>query len=413
MDSHRPAARCYHRVVREVAGHQREIGVGILLVVAVVVVPGLLTAGCYYPEPAFKPPMSSDGTDAGAGSGAGSAGSDADACFGKDPFRVCLAAAPTRPLMISELRPIDTAVQSNCVATVPAGSFGCVLAGTTITVAATLRAFGSRSLVLIASETIEITETGLVDVGSHRGATHELGAGADPQDPQACAPGQLPDRGGGAGGSFVGRGGKGGASDLFPDERGGTPGAARNAIAQLRGGCAGQAGAGTNGARPPGGHGGGAVLLIAVKGISVAEGGAINAAGEGGAGGFASPTSAGGGGGGAGGMIVLDAQDITSSGLILASSGGGGGGGSTDSPGAPGADPSTPDPAVGGAEGQTDGGRGGNGSTSGTTAGGGDGANGGTLTGGGHGGGGGGGTGIVKAPDGANLGLHVSPTRTP
>ncbi|HMG24521.1 MAG TPA: hypothetical protein VK607_24460, partial [Kofleriaceae bacterium] len=165
MDSHR-SARCYHRIVQEVAGDQRRIGVGVL-VLAVVLVPGLLTAGCYYSSSTFTPPMSCDpgnpvcppgttcsaegscessgGSDDGAGSGTGGAGSDAAVCFGTAPFRVCLAAAPTQPLSISQrtIDTDDTADPSNCAPTV-SGSFGCVLAGTTITVEATLRAFGSR-----------------------------------------------------------------------------------------------------------------------------------------------------------------------------------------------------------------------------------------------------------------------------
>lgn len=419
MDSHRPA-RCYHRIVQEVAGHQRQIGGGVL-VLAVVLVPGLLTAGCYYPSPTFTPPMSCDpgnpvcppGTtcsaqgfcesSGGDGSGTGSAGADAAVCFGTEPFRVCLAAAPSQPLSISGPgMTIDTT--ANCVATVPTGSFGCVLAGTTITVEATLRASGSRPLVLIASDSITILGTGVVDVGSHRGATSELGAGA-----MDCANGQTPDRrGGGAGGSFLGLGGTGGPS---VSASGGTPGPVTDAN-KLRGGCAGQNTPGPTAPNPVrGGHGGGAVLLIAGQSISVD--GAINAAGEGGEGG---PPDVGGGGGGSGGMIVLDAPTITGNGLILASGGGGGGGSSTDAiathSGKPGADPSGVSAAAGGTGGPNGGGSGGNGSSAGTAKG----DNGlkgiSDANGDGRGGGGGGGAGIVKAP--AALGsLQVSPTPTP
>jgi hypothetical protein len=406
MDSHRPA-RCYPRVVREVDGHQRKIGV-LVLVLAAVLVPGLLTAGCYYPASTFTPPMPGDGTDAGADSDGGNTGPDAAVCFGT-AFRVCLLAAPTLPLSISQPKPIDTSDLSMCVATAPTGSFGCVLAGTTITVEATLRATGSRPLILIASESITIKGSGVIDVGSHRGATPELGAGADPS--QDCPPGQPPKfhGGGGAGGSFLGLGGTGGPS---VSAAGGTPGPPVTEPNQLRGGCAGQ---GTPGPTTPtpvqGGHGGGAVLLIAGQLISVD--GAINAAGGGGEGG---PPDAGGGGGGSGGMIVLDAPTITGNGLILASGGGGGGGSSTDATathsGKPGADPSGVSAAAGGTGGPNGGGRGGNGSSAGTAKGD-NGLNGvSDANGAGRGGGGGGGAGIVKAP--VALGsLQVSPAPRP
>jgi hypothetical protein len=431
MDSRSPA-RCYHRVVSEVAGTQREIGV-LILVLAVVLVPGLLTTGCYYASPTFTSPMSCDpvspvcppgttcsaqglcessgGTDGDTGSGSGSAGSGAVTCFGTAPFQVCLA-APTQPLNILRLQTIDTADPSRCAVTVPKGSFGCVLAATTITVGATLRAYGPRPLVLIASDTITITQTGSIDVGSHRGtaAGQELGAGADPHD---CTPGQPPMAGGGgAGGSFVGRGGKGGDSQLFSAWVGGMSGLpVAGDVNQLRGGCAGQNGGSSS--NTPGGHGGGAVLLIASRAIGLANGGAINAAGEGGEGGLSFPSAAG-GGGGSGGMIVLDAPTIESNGLILASGGGGGGGGSSNSSGIRGADPSAVLPAAGGEGGQADGGqidggRGGNGSTSVAKAEGGDALPGGTRIGASHGGGGGGGTGIVKALGAASLGSQVSP----
>jgi hypothetical protein len=412
--SRRPT-HCYHRIVQEVAGNQRQIGVGVL-VLAAVLVPGLLTAGCYYAAPTFTPPMSGSGTDASADSGPDSAGSDADTCFGTAPFRVCLAAAPTQSLNISLSGTIDTdtADTSKCLDTEPRGSFGCVLAATTITVGATLRAYGSRPLVLIASDTIKITPAGSVDVGSHRGTTgaQELGAGADAN----CTSSQLPvNGGGGAGGSFAGHGGKGGGSLQFPLWTGGMPGpSVAGEINQLRGGCAGQNGGSdsSTGTRARGGHGGGAVLLIAGRAIELDGGSVINAAGEGGEGGLSVPRG-GGGGGGSGGMIVLDAPTITSSGLILASGGGGGGGGSSNSAGTLGADPSAAGPAAGGgggmAGGGTDGGGGGKGSTSVAKPVGDDGADGGTLNGGGAGGGGGGGNGIVKAPGAASLGSQVSP----
>ena len=92
---------------------------------------------------------------------------DAQTCFGTGLVKICLAAAPTQPLVISNLTTIDTTTSPMCVATVSGGANYCVLAGTTITIDAKLRATGSRPLVLIASDSI--TTGAVIDVGSHRG----------------------------------------------------------------------------------------------------------------------------------------------------------------------------------------------------------------------------------------------------
>src|SRR5262245_31751381 len=136
-------------------------------------------------------------------------------CFGSDLVRTCLVSAPTQPFTISQPTTIDTQSGSLvCAATDSSGAAYCVLAGTSIAIPATLRAAGTRPLVLIASDSITIASGGTVDVGSHRGATSEAGAGADPAGCPAGAPPPLPNTtsGGGAGGSFTGLGGNGGAS---------------------------------------------------------------------------------------------------------------------------------------------------------------------------------------------------------
>src|ERR1043165_3744263 len=168
MDSHRPD-RCYHRIVSELDDRQRKISV--LVVALFVVVPDLFSAGCYYSANTF-PPMSGDGTDSGTDGGDGS-GPDTDPnnCFGTPPFNVCFdpafTQALTQPLSIPD-QPINTSNDTRCVLMTVAGTESCVLAGKTITVetTATLRATGSRPLVLIAVDTIMIS--GTVDVGSHR-----------------------------------------------------------------------------------------------------------------------------------------------------------------------------------------------------------------------------------------------------
>jgi hypothetical protein len=287
-----------------------------------------------------------------------------DVCFGTAPFTICLAAAPTDPLTISNTTTIDTTNSPLCAQTLSGGSNYCVIAATSISIDATLRATGPTPLVLLARDTI--TANAMIDVGSHRGAIPEAGAGADPV---TCDTGTAPTTtnetsGGGAGGSFLGLGGAGGTS-VFGDA-GGTPGPAASAISELRGGCPGQDGQGSTPGL--GGHGGGAVYLIAGSTITII--GHVNAAGEGGGGGIncdVFPISAG-GGGGAGGMIGFDAPTVVGSGLILANGGGGGGGCERSFAGEPGADPTAITAAIGGLGGRGNGGAGGNGSA-GTAAG--------------------------------------------
>ncbi|HEY0987122.1 MAG TPA: hypothetical protein VGD80_08725 [Kofleriaceae bacterium] len=345
---------------------------------------------------------------------------DAPPCFGSGFLTICLQNAPSGPLPISNPRTVDTSnlSASMCEPLTSGGDF-CVLAGTDITISAKLRGIGVRPLVLVASGSITTTAAGLIDVGSHRilpAGTTESGAGADPA--AFCTAGTLPGTtAGGAGGSFLGVGGNGGSGG-----NGGAGGIAAprvTTVTALRGGCAGQNGQGGAGEFGLAGRGGGAVYLIA--GVRIDIQGGINAAGEGGGGGIAN--SGGAGGGGSGGMIGFDAPSITATSLLLASGGGGGGG--AGSGGTPGSDVSggnAPDPTVTAAAAggmgfvgnNTFGGNGGNGSVATTTAPGEVGRAG--DTGGqnkGGGGGGGGGTGLIKAPDTANLGSNLSPPRSP
>lgn len=326
------------------------------------------------------------------------------ACFGTALLHLCLASPPTQPFMINSFTLIDTASTTACAPLVSGGDY-CVIAATTMTIGGTLRATGRRPLVLIASDSI--TATALIDVGSHRAATPEVGAGAEPP---GCAVGTLPitiagTNGGGAGGSFIRAGGRGGDGTGAAGS-GGTAGAAvaANRVASLRGGCAGQPGDGI--AKTPGGHGGGAVFLIAGNAIAVSGSGGINASGEGGGG--AVPMARGGGGGGSGGMIGFDAPMVTATGSIIANGGGGGEASSDTNLGNPGADPSSVRAAPGGTGGNTNGGDGGIGAGAPTSSAG-AGGGGGGVTDLGGGGGGGGGIGLVLAPATATLGTQVSP----
>jgi hypothetical protein len=316
------------------------------------------------------------------------------ACFGRAPFTICLPAAPTTLLSIAAptTTTINTDTSPMCAPVVTGGNV-CVLAGSVITLKSKLRATGRRPLVLIAN--LAIVTNGVIDVGSRRHDSVETGAGADPA---SCATaGDVPPghAAGGAGGSHLGRGGAGGGD--FSGELGGVSGEPVSGTT-LRGGCPGQA----SETGRLGGHGGGAVMLIAVNSIRIESD--INAAGQGGDGGV--NFTDGGGGGGAGGMIVLEAPTVIVTGMLLANGGGGGTGGDD---GAGGADPFDVTAALGGGSSGT-GGAGGDGAA-GVVAG--SGADGlrpvGRNNVGAGGGGGGGGAGVILAPANATLGTQVSP----
>lgn len=332
-------------------------------------------------------------------------------CFGSFQ-RICLANAPTAPWANETSTALDTTNSTLCAQTISGADKYCVIAATTITFDVALRATGTRPLVLLASDSIIVSRV-VVDVGSHRGARFETGAGADPQE---CVSGLPPGTGGGtgaggAGGSFVSLGGMGGRGGSAGTS--GLPGAMISTVANLRGGCPGQEGQGNS--ESVSGHGGGAVLLIAGNKIQVVQG-AINAAGEGGRGGDGS--GAGGGGGGSGGMIVLDAPTIELDGKFLATGGGGGEGGGplVGASGGDGLDPVTTDAAAGGSRNTQEGGDGGNGAaTPDIPAGSGLFGLAVTSSPGGGGGGGGGGVGLIKIPATATAGVNIqiAPPATP
>ena len=323
--------------------------------------------------------------DGGTGDGPRPDAADGSLCFGEIE-RICLDALPSGPFMVGGglTAPINTDTSTFCKAPAVGSSVSaaCVIAGTSVLIDGTLRATGSRPLVIVSTSSLTINGTGLVDVSS-RGWI-ERGAGVR----LTCAVGTPPlPTGGGAGGSFGALGGPGGAGSLGV---GGTATPATGLVG-LAGGCPGtDGGATTPGDAGAGGFGGGTVDLIAVIGVTI--NGRVNASGGGGNGG--QDSAGGGGGGGAGGAIVLDAPAVTlnGSGAMFAQGGGGGEGAGDAGAGQRGQDPSTPGTAATGGNGLEPGG--GDGGAGGVTAAGDAG-----LEDNDSGGGGGGGAGHIRCTD--------------
>lgn len=306
--------------------------------------------------------------------------------------KVCVD-PPSNRLQLATQK-IDTTSSPMCAAYNGTTLSLCVVSAQSIELAegATLTVSGNRPLVLLSTSTITID--GTIDAASHRTRDRDvLGPGADmgPCGVNAKESTQGFQGGGGYGGSFGGPGGNGGNA---PSAFGGIAAPAPN-IVTLSGGCRGGNGADNifDMGRGTGGHGGGAVLLLAPQTITVGDKATINASGEGGQGGRGqfSSQGAGGGGGGAGGMIAFDATTVTIDGKCFAN-GGGGGEGSERSSGRDGGESTAPDnkaPAGGGGSSGGDGGdgalgsdgpqNGSNGAASSQTTGGGGGGAGGSV----------------------------------
>jgi hypothetical protein len=279
-------------------------------------------------------------------------------CFGTDPYTYCPLAQPATSWTVSGPVELDTSPAASvlCDPDVPAY---CVVASVRITINGRLTAIGSRPLVLVATDRITVTATGVIDVSSNATAR---GAGANTSGCVAGTPGgaTASSGGGGAGGTFSGRGGYGGPSG---GATGGTPAAnVSTDVAMPRGGCHGTRGGGPNSGDA--GLGAGGMVLISAGAIDIS--GTLLARGGGAGGGGA---GSGGGGGGSGGVIALDGFSITITGAMIAAGGGGGGGGSLTAAGNSGFEASvTGTPAAGGTGGGgggvgfPDGGNGGGGS---------------------------------------------------
>jgi hypothetical protein len=385
------------------------------MLVCAVLLCTLASAGCGLSSERFIGP-DAGGTDAVA----------AQTCFGSGFMQLCLQTPPTGQWPVATPPPptpiqIDTSPKSSDCAPLMTGGDYCVVAGTTITIDTIVRATGSRPLVLLASDSITVNGSGIVDVGSHRSGS-SAGPGAGEATDGVCHVGMPPADpaiggisessavrvgGGGAGGSFILQGGMGGHGAGIPEtmlytSTGGGPWGSVTAesLTSLRGGCPGQQGASqeAKGVAPSGGaggDGGGAVFLIAGNTITI--NGSILAGGEGGAGATNIGQASGGGGGGTGGTIGFDAMVIMAgSSSVIATGGGGGQGGDSGrtATAAAGEDGSFTTAAAGGAGGSgANGGSGGAGSIG--PGPGLDGAIGALHTGGGGGGGGGGGPGVI------------------
>lgn len=319
-------------------------------------------------------------------------GSGSASCFGGGLVRLCLAVPPSAPLAITSNTTIDTDSSPLCAGYTggPQGVPLCVIASTSVSIAAgqQLRATGSHPLVMVATGSFIIN--GTIDV--------RAGAGGNPS---TCGvPGIASGQQGGAGGSRHGRGGSGGAA-----VSGTGPSAAQaSTTVTFRGGCRGGNGAGAS--PGTGGSGGGAVYLIAPR---LTINGTLDASGGGGG---SATIAGGGGGGGSGGFIGLDAPSITvSAGARIFANGGGGGEGATPKKiGTGGSSSGGPlSPAAGGSGGAKHGGDGGAGSSGSSLDGNAGGAGGTCMRNGSSGGGGGGGAGYVYVYPAQSLQGSVAP----
>jgi hypothetical protein len=371
-----------------------------------------VSAGCSFP-PGVLPPSDGGAIDAPLDAAIDAPPDAFDPnCFGKSPFTVCLATSPSAPITLPTA--VNTSANGNNNCSSIGGATGmvsgvevCVIAGTSITVSGTLvGVFGSRPLVLVATDTITVSTTSF-DITSRSSGTPSDGPNANP--PQCNSDATLDGAnanmggGGGAGGTFGSKGGNGGT---------GANGNSAAGIAKdppstfdvLRGGCPGGRGGAGNSTKSNGGSGGGALYMVARTAIDVT--GTINASGGGGFGGEG--PRGGGGGGGSGGMIVLHAPTLSlgAASRVFANGGGGGGGAAVPSTdGGNGSDPITADtPAGGGIATTLDGSNGGAGAFKSTPA-----ASANPATHGG--GGGGGGVGVIRILSGQTVApINVSPT---
>jgi hypothetical protein len=309
-----------------------------------------------------------------------------ESCFGTGLAIVCY---PDADVPTGEYRPqpgsLSTGVDANCdrILTQTAGPDLCVKHAATIVIEGNVAWTGSRPLVLLATETITIAASAVLDVSRGAGGSGTGCMSPSTGDPDLATGASAGAGGGGAGGFSIG-GGFGGNGQGVGD--GGTAGGMIELVA-VRGGCPGAKGgnssAGDGGTR---GDPGGGVYLIAGDAIQID--GDVLANGGGGKGGA---NKAGGGGAGSGGLIGLDAPTVTmgSNATLSANGGGGGEGGGGGNPGDDGDDALAYDDRADGGNTNSNGSNGGYGSID-TNA-----PTGGQMSGDG-GGGGGGGAGYIR-----------------
>lgn len=278
---------------------------------------------------------------------AASDGAPVDApCLGQGILTALCVASPQPMIMLTSA--IDTSSDPRCrQVRQDNGPELCVLDANDIVVSEVVTVTGTRPLVLLATNTIEIANA--LDVSSRRGI--RVGAAAQP----ACTSGNgtigQQGAGGGAGGTFGFVGGTGGAgqSGSANPPAGGTPKPVTPQTG-VYGGCSGGDGglSGASGVNmvAKAGAGGGAVYAIAGSQIHITLTGSINASGAGGDG--APAKTSGGAGGGAGGFIALDAPMIVIDGSLYARGGAGGGGGGSTQAALPGTEATGPLGAISG-----------------------------------------------------------------
>jgi hypothetical protein len=279
-------------------------------------------------------------------------------CFGKSPFTVCLSSVPNVEVTLPTSLNTSTCTSIGGAIAMVSGVEACVFAGTNVYASGSLvGVFGSRPLVVVATDTIVVSTTSF-DITSRSRNPASDGPNANP--PQCAIAstqngvGSNGGGGGGAGGSF-GTAGSSGGNGNGGTSAGGVAAAPATTFDVLRGGCRGGIGGAGQDQTAPGGSGGGALYLVARSAIMVT--GTINASGAGGFGGLGSRGGA--GGGGSGGMIVMHAPTLSlSAGSRVFANGGGGGGGAGNSSndGSDGSDALTADtPAPGGVAGDIQG----------------------------------------------------------
>jgi hypothetical protein len=369
----------------------------------------ILAAGCSFNPPGSNNPnqdaAASDGQEADAEIDAPSI--DAQTCFGGAGYTICLDQQPTQPATLTGT--FDTEDDPRCADPVPPTWLAnpqddaCIVIATDITIeqGVTVDVDGDRPLVLLATGMIRID--GTLDAASHvadgdRGPGASFGGCITTGVNGATASNRG---GGGAGGSFGSKGGDGGNGNAGTATRGLARDADQPPFDTLRAGCRGGTGAAGGDDPRAGGHGGGAVFLVAP---TIAISGIVNASGAGGRGG--DRDRGGGAGGGSGGMIVLDAVELVVPGTLIANGGGGGGGADSNNDGNDGGDPNPATPntrALRGNRAGSNAGHGGAGAAGTSPAVAGDQGNDG-------GGGGGGGLGVIRVLSGQTLPtMRISP----
>ena len=314
---------------------------------AIAAIMAMAAPGCGFGSSSAKPGPDA-GVDAPGGTADDAGPSDAPPtgngfCYGPSGWQVCLDKKATGEVHLQGIQGLPGTLDTDrsdakdpCLKDQPTSwtatqPDACIIVADTVTVDL-VRVMGNRPLVIVAQTKIDVT--GLLDLASHRSSDPGAGTGST-GDCTAFggSPGNGPPGGGGAGGSFKfpgGNGGPGNGTGVGTVAGGQAAAAVVGAPGRLRGGCAGQPGAG--GGSTGGGAGGGAVYLVSAGTISIS--GTIDVSGAGGAGDNAQH---GGGGGGSGGMIVLFAPSIATMGSTILIADGGCGGGGSSGP--------TPDPA--------------------------------------------------------------------